>query len=196
MRYCLKKHFAGGTTVAENNYRFVVFDVETPNRANNRMSAIWITIVENGRISEEYYSLVNPETRFDHFNVQLTGINENTVKDAPVFPELWAEAEPLMSSGILVAHNAVFDLGVLKRCLNDYGITWKQTARYLCTVQTGRKLLPNISHKLDLMCGYYGIELEHHHAASDSRACAEILLRYIQSGANISSYIRTYKFNP
>lgn len=182
--------------MTENENRFVVFDVETPNRANDRMSAIGITIIENGKIADEYYSLVDPETYFDYFNVKLTGINEYAVRNAPVFPKLWAEIEPLMNSGILVAHNAVFDMGVLGRCLKDYGIAWKQTARYLCTVQTGRKLLPDMSHKLDVMCGYYGIELDHHHAASDSRACAEILLRYIQSGADISSYIRTYKFKP
>lgn len=179
--------------MTENENRFVVFDVETPNRANNRMSAIGITVIENGKIADEYYSLVDPETHFDYFNIKLTGIDENTVKNAPAFPELWAEIEPLMNTGILVAHNAVFDMSVLGRCLKDYGKTWKQTARYLCTVQMGRRLLPNMSHKLDVMCGYYGIDLKHHHAASDSRACAEILLRYIQSGADITSYIRTYK---
>ncbi|MCH5196507.1 MAG: exonuclease [Oscillospiraceae bacterium] len=160
------------------------------------MSAIGITVVENEKIVGGYYSLVDPETHFDYFNVKLTGINEYAVRNAPVFPKLWAEIEPLMNSGILAAHNAVFDMGVLGRCLKDYGIVWKQTARYLCTVQTGRRLLPDMSHKLDVMCGYYGIKLDHHHAASDSRACAEILLRYIQSGADIGSYIRTYKFKP
>ena len=49
--------------------RFIVFDVETPNRKNNRMSAIGITVVEEGKISKEFYSLVNPETDFDYFNV-------------------------------------------------------------------------------------------------------------------------------
>ena len=48
------------------------------------------------------------------FNIQLTGISEKTVADAPAFPDLWAEIEPIFSSGILVAHNAVFDMGVLK----------------------------------------------------------------------------------
>ena len=51
-----------------------------------------------------------------------------------------------------------------------------------------------MSHSLNVMCEHYGIELDHHHAASDSRACAEILLRYINGGADINSFIRTYKF--
>ena len=52
--------------------RYVVFDVETPNAMNHRMSAIGITVIENGGIVDEFYSLVNPETHFDSFNVQLT----------------------------------------------------------------------------------------------------------------------------
>ena len=176
--------------------RYVVFDVETPNRANDRMSAIGITTVENGSVVDEYYTLVDPETHFDYFNVRLTGIDENSVKGAPTFPELWEKIEPVMSGGILVAHNAVFDLGVLKQCLRGYGIPWKQSVPYLCTVQAGRKLLPKMRHSLDVMCEYYGIELMHHHAASDSRACAEILLRYISGGADVGSFIRTYRFEP
>ena len=172
--------------------RFIAFDVETPNRQNNRMSSIGITVIEDGAIVKNFYSLVNPETHFDYFNTQLTGINEETVKDAPTFPKLWAEIEPLMSSGILTAHNAVFDMGVLKKCLNDYDIFWKQSTRYLCTVQIGRRVLPGISHKLNELCGYYGISLKHHNAASDSEACARILLRYIDAGTDVKRFIRTY----
>lgn len=172
--------------------RFIAFDVETPNRMNNRMSAIGITVIEDGEIKDEFYSLVNPETHFDYFNTRLTGISEESVIDAPNFPELWMQIEPLMDSGILAAHNAVFDMGVLKRCLNDYGIFWKRNTPYLCTVQMGRRILPGMSHKLDALCDYYGIDLEHHHAGSDSRACAEILLRYIESGSDINQHIKTY----
>ena len=69
--------------------RFIVFDVETPNRYNNRMSAIGIAVIEDGVIVNEYYSLVDPEQPFDYFNTRLTGISEETVIGAPTFPELW-----------------------------------------------------------------------------------------------------------
>ena len=175
-------------------YRYIVFDVETPNHENNRMSAIGISVVEDGRITEEFFSYVNPEARFDVFNTQLTGIDAGTVADAPAFPQLWAQIEPLMSSGILAAHNAVFDLSVLRHCLQDYGIPWRRTAKYCCTVQMGRRLLPGISHKLNVLCDHYGIDLRHHQAASDSHACAEILLRYFQAGAQERDFIRTWRF--
>jgi len=171
--------------------RFVVFDVETPNRMNDRISTIGITVIEDGAIVEDFYSLVDPETSFDYFNSVLTGISEETVRGAPTFPELWERIEPIMSSGLLVAHNAVFDTCVLKKCLKGYDIEWKPYVRYICTVKMGQKLLPGMSHKLNVLCDHYGIALDHHNAASDSRACAQILLRYIESGADVKQYIRT-----
>ena len=174
-------------------YNYIVFDVETPNRANDRMSAIGITAIKENRIIASYASLINPETHFDRFNTQLTGIDAESVREAPNFAALWEKIEPIMSSGILVAHNALFDMGVLKKCLQAYGITWKPTAKYLCTVMAGRKLLPGMRHSLNVLCEHYGIALDHHQAASDSHACAEILLRYIESGADVSSFIRTYR---
>jgi len=173
--------------------RFIVFDVETPNRYNNRISAIGITVVENGKVTDSFFSYVNPETSFDYFNIQLTGIDERVVWNAPAFPQLWSRIEPLMFSGILVAHNAVFDMGVLKKCLWDYGIYWKAEADYCCTVQMGRRLLPGISHKLNCLCDYYDIELDHHKADSDSRAAAEILLRYMETGADIRRFVKKYR---
>lgn len=175
------------------NNRYVVFDVETPNRFNNRISAIGISVVEDGRIADEFFSLVDPEQPFDWFNAQLTGISEETVFDAPSFPAVWEQIEPIMSSGILVAHNASFDMGVLRKCLAGYEIAWKPYAKAICTVLMGRSLLPGISHRLNDMCDYYGICLNHHQADSDSRAAAEILLRYLEGGAVPEKYIRTYR---
>lgn len=173
--------------------RFIAFDVETPNRYNNRMSAIGISVIEDGDIVDGWYSLIDPETHFDYFNIRLTGIDEQAVYGAPTFPQAWEQIEPILSSGLFVAHNAVFDLGVLKKCLADYGISWKPSVPYLCTVQMGRRLLPGMKHNLNCMCDYYGISLDHHKADSDSKACAEILLRYIQSGCMINDHIKEYK---
>lgn len=177
-----------------NDARFIVFDVETPNRYNDRISAFGITVVENQSVTGRVFSYVNPQTFFDPFNTKLTGISESTVATAPSFPELWRKIEPIMSGGILVAHNALFDLGVLKKCLDDYGIAWKKEVEYCCTVQMGRKLLPDMRHGLNAMCDYYGIELDHHQAKSDSMAAAMILLRYMEGGAQVGRFVSKYRF--
>ena len=173
--------------------RYIVIDVETPNRENTRISAIGITVIENGAITDHFFSYVDPEQQFDPFNVELTGIDEYTVSGAPTFPRLWEQIRPLIESGTIVAHNAQFDLGVLKACLRDYGIDWKPKAQAICTVLIGRKILPDISHKLNNMCAYYGICLNHHQADSDSQACAEILLRYMKDGTPVDQYIKDYE---
>ena len=174
------------------NQRYICFDVETPNAANERMSAIGISVIEKDTITQEFFSYVNPEQTFDYFNIQLTGIDSAKVAEAPTFAELWPKIEPILSSGILVAHNAPFDLTVLQKCLQAYDIQWKNLVRYLCTVRIGRAELPGVSHKLNDMCAMYEISLDHHQADSDSRACAEILLRYMHNRVKIGRYIRSF----
>ena len=174
------------------NQRYICFDVETPNAANDRMSAIGISIIERDVITQEFFSFVNPEQPFDYFNTQLTGISAETVANAPTFAEIWPQIEPLLSSGILVAHNAPFDLTVLKKCLAAYDIRWRPLIQYLCTVRIGRAELPKISHKLNDMCEYYGIQLDHHKADSDSHACAEILLRYMRDHVKLGKHIHSF----
>ena len=174
------------------NQRYICFDVETPNAANNRMSAIGISVIEHDTVTQEFFSYVNPEQPFDYFNIRLTGIDSAKVAEAPTFAELWPRIEPILSGGILVAHNAPFDLDVLRKCLRAYGIVWKKNVRYLCTVRIGRSELPGISHKLNDLCTLYEIPLDHHQADSDSRACAEILIRYMRDHVKIGRYIRTF----
>jgi DNA polymerase-3 subunit epsilon len=172
--------------------RFVCFDVETPNRFNSRMSAIGISVIENGKIISEYYSLVNPEQRFDYFNVKLTGISSRMVKNEKTLPEIWEEIRETMESGLLTAHNASFDMGVLGKCLRDYGIDWKEEVPYICTCQIGKRHLPDQGHKLDELCSYYNIALNHHHADSDASACARILQHYLTEGCDIEDNLRSY----
>ena len=173
--------------------RYIAFDVETPNSANSRMSAIGITVVEDGRIVEEFDTLVDPECHFDRFNVELTGITPEMAAEAPAFPELWERISPLLSGGVLAAHNAPFDLSVLSRCLRDYGIFWRESVRYLCTCQMSRRLLPGLpNHRLNTVCGYFRVPLDHHRAGSDSRACGEILCRCLEAAGSPAPFLRTY----
>ena len=173
--------------------RYIVFDVETPNARNDRMSALGIAVVENGAIADEFYSLVNPEAGFDPFNVRLTGITPQMVQSQPAFPALWEQILPLFESGLLVAHYAPFDMGVLGKCLRGYGIAWKPTVPYACTCAMGRAAYPGLpNHKLDTLCGRVGIDLDHHHAGSDSRAAAELLLDYQRRGLDVARYTRRY----
>lgn len=177
------------------NDRYVVFDVETPNGANDRMSAIGITIVKHGEIAGSVGTLVNPETYFAGFNVRLTGITPAMAAGAPTFPQVWRELEPIFGDSVLAAHNAPFDMGVLSRCLSAYGIAWRPRAYYICTCTMGRACCPGLpSYRLDALTEHFGIELDHHKAESDSRAAAELLVRYMEGGADPSRFMRPFDF--
>lgn len=173
--------------------RYIAFDVETPNHANDRMSAIGVAVVEGGRVVETYDTLVDPEVPFEAFNVALTGITPERVAGKPAFPALWAELRPVFESGLLVAHNAQFDMSVLGKCLRDYGIFWRERVPYACTCQMSRRLLPQLpNHRLNTLCDRLDLPLDHHRAGSDSLACAGVLLRHLTAGASVQPFLRTY----
>ena len=172
--------------------RYTVFDVETPNHINHRMSAIGITLLEDSRIVNSFYSLVQPETDFDPFNIELTGITPQMVEHAPTFAQLWPVIRPLMEQGTLAAHNAPFDMAVLAKCLQAYDIFWQPTTQYVCTCQMAKRTLPTLlNHRLDTLCRYFGIELQHHQADSDAEACAQLLIR-VSAQADPADFLRTY----
>lgn len=173
--------------------RYIVFDTETPNWHNDRMCSVGICVVEDFSITHQRYELVDPEVSFDAFNIQLHGIFPELVAGKPIFSALWAELRPLFESGILVAHNAPFDMAVLAKCLKHYQISWQPFVRYACTCQMGRACLPDApNHKLDTLCRRLHIELDHHNAASDALACAKLLLYYLECGLDINRFLRTY----
>ena len=97
------------------------------------------------------------------------------VQDAPSFASFWRELAPLAEGSVLVAHNAMFDTGVLCACLAHYGLPMPE-CRYVCTVKVSQRVWPDLAnHKLDTVSDYLGITLDHHEAGSDARAAGLIL---------------------
>ena len=74
-----------------NNLTFNAIDVETANASPASICQIGIVYVRNGVIQDRMSILVNPEERFNLFNVKLHGINEETVNDSPTFPRIYSE---------------------------------------------------------------------------------------------------------
>lgn len=173
---------------------FIAMDFETAAPTRASACSIALTVVKNDVIADELYSLINPETEFNWRNVQVHGIHEADVVDAPTFPELWPVLEQFFTPNqLVVAHNANFDNSVLKKTLERYNLG-RLPYQTLDTLRTSKSFYPEYSnHKLNTICANLGIELEHHHnALDDSRACANILLHEEnQFGIDaVSSFIR------
>lgn len=170
----------------------MAFDVETPNRFNNRISAIGISLIDSDGSIHTTETLINPECEFDPFNIALTGICPEMVATAPTFPDIWAEISPLFTKYVLVAHNASFDMCVLDKTLTAYGLQ-APPMKYLCTMKLAKYALPKAeNYILPTLCSFFEVPLNHHNAGSDSEACAIILKKIEDCGVDIENFISEY----
>ena len=156
---------------------FVAIDFETANERRDSACSIGLTAVRDGEIKESVQYLIRPpELRFAYFNTKVHGIREIDVLDASTFAELWPTIRGLIEDQLVVAHNASFDLSVLRHSLSSASIPVPRIS-YLCSLQVARRAWPHFpSHGLSYLSHALDIELEHHDAGSDSRAAASVIL--------------------
>ena len=156
--------------------RYVALDFETSGYAAHSACAVGLCRIEDGVVTDSFYSLIRPPSSRVLFT-HVHGLTWPMLKDAPTFTELWPQLVAFMEgSHALLAHNAVFDRRVLHASCQALELVQPQLP-FLCTLKGARRSLPLASRALDSVCGYFGIPLDHHHAGSDARACAEIYLR-------------------
>ena len=161
---------------------YTVFDVETPNRHNDRICSIGLSFVNDGAITRSVSYLVDPECEFDAVNTSIHGIRPDDVHGQPTFFSLWDELAPAFSQNIVVAHSAGFDLSVLRKTLEHYHLPFPEI-RYLDTSPLIRSFYPGCPNcRLDTVCDYLHLHLEHHDAGSDALAAAEVLLDMLRRG--------------
>ena len=99
---------------------FVAMDFETANGKRYSACSLALTIVRDSKIADEFYTLINPQTDFFWRNVQIHGIHEEDVQDAPTFPEVWQHIKQFYRPAqLVIAHNNTIDNSVLKNTLLD-----------------------------------------------------------------------------
>ncbi len=159
---------------------FAAIDFETANQARSSVCSVGVVVVKNGQIANTYYHLIKPEPNFySYWNVRVHGITKEDTQDAPIFPKVWQEIEPLIEDLPLVAHNSPFDEGCLKAAFATYNLDYPDY-KFYCTLKASRKILGSKleNHKLDTVASFLGFDLRnHHHALSDAQACAYIALK-------------------
>jgi DNA polymerase-3 subunit epsilon len=156
--------------------KFTAIDFETANASRASACAVGLALVENGEIVGQFHQLIRPDPLvFDPFNVSIHGITPADVADAPTFAELWPSLLKAVS-GPLIAHNASFDMSVLRYALAESGIPYPETD-YFCTRVIAKLTWPNqLTYALDHMAELLDITFQHHDAAEDALACAMIAL--------------------
>ncbi|WP_427117699.1 exonuclease domain-containing protein [Pseudarthrobacter scleromae] len=158
---------------------FTAIDFETANGFRGSPCAVGLTKVRGGQIVDEASWLMRPPPNHDHFdyhNVRIHGIRADDVAGHPRFGELFPEIGAFIGDDILAAHNAAFDLGVIRSGLEVSGLPGP-AYDYVCTVMLSRRCYSLVSNSLPFAAEEAGVPLvKHHDAAEDARACAGILI--------------------
>lgn len=163
-----------------NELNFTAIDFETANEQRNSVCSIGLVLVRNGIIEQKKNILIKPiELRFSEFNKKIHGINEREVENAPEFNEVWEEIQSLVNCQIVLAHNADFDIDVLKQTLAGYKIK-APNFKYICTQKLSQETFKDLqNYRLIDVANYLGINFTHHNSLSDAIVTAEIGLRAI-----------------
>lgn len=160
--------------------KVTVIDFETACHAFNSACSIGIVVIKGAEITDKQYFLIQPPNNFyTNDNIAIHHITPEETKDAETFPTVWEKIQHYFNHSFVAAHNAIFDMSVLKATLNYYGIE-QPDFLYVDTISVSGSKIPRgegVKKSLDARCEYFGIPLENHHnALSDAVAAAQLIL--------------------
>ncbi len=158
---------------------FLALDFETATAQADSPCELGIAVVRGGVVREVYNWLIKPRywPYFSPWNVAVHGIRPEDVADAPRWEDIWEEVASVLHEQTVVAHNAAFDMSVLRSTLASHDLA-HPTFQYFCSVRMARKVWPgHRSYGLKPMCELHGIPLKHHRAGNDAHATAELVIR-------------------
>jgi len=178
---------------------FVAIDFETAN--SDQASACSLGLVRcNGTdiIGKDYFLIRPKNNHFSGFNTLIHGITAEDVENEPTFDRLFDRFLDFVGDSPIVAHNAAFDMSVLRHMLDLYNIKYPNVV-YTCTLQIARRVWRELySFRLQDVSDYLGIKFNHHDALEDARACALIALyaMKIQTKDNVLELARGLGISP
>lgn len=162
---------------------YIVFDVETTG-----LSAVYDTVIElaavkmkEGEIIDKFESFANPHHPLSATTIELTGITDDMVQDAPDASEVLKKFSDWIGNDILVAHNASFDMGFLNAGLQRAGFEKVQNG-VIDTLELARFLYPHMkNHRLNTLAKKFDVELvQHHRAIYDAETTGYLLVKMLK----------------
>jgi DNA polymerase-3 subunit epsilon len=159
---------------------FIVLDFETTGISPNmgaRTTEVAAVLVENGRMTDRFQSLMNPGVRIPGFIQDLTGITNQMISKAPVNAKVMKDLAKFIGKTPLVAHNASFDKKFLDAELDLVGLRAPQTM--VCSLLVARRVYQSApNHRLGTLVKYKNIETDgvFHRALADAEMTARLWL--------------------
>jgi DNA polymerase-3 subunit epsilon len=158
---------------------FTAIDFETANSSNASACAVGLVRVRDGEIVAQTGWLIQPPPGHDRFfelNTRIHGIRAEDVVGAPTWTAQLGELAAFVGGDVLVAHNAGFDMAVLKRACEATGDDCPPY-RYACSLQVARRVYQLESYRLPFVAAEAGFaEFAHHNATADALACAHVMI--------------------
>jgi len=169
----------GGDKFNFEEDEFIVFDTETTGLSsiNCHLTEIGAVKIKGGEVLDRFNTFVNPGEPIPENIVKLTGITDDMVKDAPTPEAAVKSFLEFAGESLLIAHNAPFDIGFIRRVCDDNRIPFENA--YLDTVALSRYLNPTLNkHKLDVLADHYKLGgFNHHRACDDAEMLANIFFK-------------------
>lgn len=183
---------------------YVVVDVEATGAKlpPNRIIELGAYRISGGKIVDSFLTLVNPEISIPRFVISLTGINNEMVKEAPLFADVAPRWLEFVKDSVLIAHNSPFDTNFLNHEISRVYPGHRMINAHLCTVTLSRHVVPGLTnYRLDTIADHFSIPiLARHRAGSDALATAEIFLHLLdrlgEKGVKDLAAARAYRFVP
>lgn len=158
---------------------FTAIDFETATGYHHSACAVGIVTVEDGNITEEYYTLIQPpENEYWYQNIMVHGIKPAETLHAKTFDSVFPEIHKRLFGRKIVAHNEQFDRNVLAKTMKHYGLYYDELGiadRWECTCKIYRAKGYKPAN-LKYCSDRNNIRLNHHEALSDARACAQLYM--------------------
>ena len=162
---------------------FVVFDIETTglNSHTNKIIEIGAVKIKAGRIIDRYSQLINPGISIPYHITEITSITNEQVANQPKIDEVIGKFVEFIGDAVLVAHNAPFDMGFIKRDIKEY-LNIDLENSVIDTLQMARDLFPDFKkYGLGDLNKSLGLALEkHHRAVDDSQATANMFIIFLE----------------
>ncbi|MCJ7839484.1 ATP-dependent DNA helicase DinG [Lederbergia sp. NSJ-179] len=169
--------------------KYVVVDLETTGNMwekGDRIIQLSAVVIQRSKIIEQYTTFINPGIPIPPFIAELTGIEDKMVAGAPKFFEIAGKMETLLCDAVFVAHNVLFDLGFLRKEMEEAGYS-NIVSNAIDTVELTKILMPGSpSYKLSELSDALGFDHDHpHQADSDALVTAELFLMLMEKAKQL-----------
>lgn len=161
---------------------YISLDLETTglNPKTDRIIEIGALKVVEGQPVDTFSTFVNPGRRLTERIVELTGITDEQLKDAPVIGDVFPELMEFIGDAPLLGHSIHFDYAFVKKAAVDRKLTFERKG--IDTLKIARKFLPDLPHRnLGYLCEYYQISLQAHRALADAEATHKLYKKLVEN---------------